>query len=353
MKTVENIVEDPSTQVQEDASGGQSTPTIFETFKEKYGVELPDEGALISHYGEVHEKAKAADDLRAQLEAANARQPEYPTEAAAELAAFQKALIAEGITDKVEFFRRTREFLDENSTVYSELAESNPALVIEKGIRAANKHLSEAEIKHLVKREGATLPDPVNEDDYIGDPEGLAEAKAEYEDKMLDLRIRAKSLLPKLEESKKTLDFQPKGFKTKEQELAEQQAYNDGIQKAAEAYRTGFKGFKAGDELLEVPKERFDALWAEFSKPQGLADQVYSRIMDPSNPDGFAELADLVFLRAELPNIIARTREVAESEALKKHTSNLRTGGGSGMSFSSDALGSEEYKRAMQTYKPA
>ncbi len=195
----DNGIENTGAPAQEGAGGEQHTPTIFETFKEKYGVEIADEGALVSHYGEVFEKSKAADELRVQLEAANARQPEYPTEAAAELAAFQRALVAEGVTDKVEVFRRTREFIEENSTVYSELAESNPAMVIEKGIRAANKHLSEAEIKHLVKKEGAAMPDPVNEADFAGDPEGLAEAKAEYDEKMLDLRIRAKSMLPELE----------------------------------------------------------------------------------------------------------------------------------------------------------
>ena len=182
---------------------------------------------------------------------------------------------------------------------------------------------------------------------------GLAEAKAEYDDKMLDLRIRAKSMLPKLEENKKNLDFQPKGFKTKEQEATEQQAYNDEIKKSAEAFKAGFKGFKAGDDLIEVPKERFEALWAEFAKPQGLADQVYGRIMDPSNPEGFSELATLVMLKEELPNIIARVREKAESDALQKHKGNLRTGGGSGVDFSGDQLGSEEFKRAMAAYQRA
>jgi len=349
----EEIAQAPVTPAIEDAGSGQATPTIYETFKEKYGIEVSDEGSIINQFGEVFERAKAVDELKAQLEAANGRQPEYPTQAAEELALFQKALIAEGVTAPAEVSRRTREFLEENSYVYSELAETNPALVIGRGIRAANKHLSNDEINHLIKKENAVMPEPVNEADYHGDPEGLAEARAEYNDKMYDLRIRAKALLPKLEESKKNLDFQPKGFKTKEQEAADLQAYQKGIADSATAFKQGFKGFKAGEELIEVPKERFDKLWAEFSKPEGLADRAYQRIMDPSNPAGFDELATLVMLREDFPNIIAETREKAYSEALQKHKNDLRQGGGGSVDFGGDGIGAEAFKQAMQAYRPA
>lgn len=352
METEVNV-QDPITPAIEDATGGQATPTIYETFKERYGIEVADEGSIISQFGEVFERAKAADELKAQLEAANGRQPEYPTQAAEELALFQKALIAEGVTEKAEVSRRTREFLEENSYVYSELAETNPALVIERGIRAANKHLSKDEISYLIKKESAVMPEPVNEADYHGDPEGLAEARAEYNDKMYDLRIRAKAMLPKLEESKKNLDFQPKGFKTKEQESADLQAYQKGIADAATSFKEGFKGFKAGEELVEIPKERFEELWTEFSKPDGLADRTYQRIMDPSNLDGFSELATLVMLKQELPGILARTREKAYSEALQKHKNDLRQGGGSGADFGGDGVGSGVFEQAMRNYKPS
>ena len=91
-KETEEIAQAQVTPTIEDAGGGQDTPTIYQTFKEKYGIEVSDEGSIINQFGEVFERAKAVDELKAQLEAANGRQPEYPTQAAEELALFQKAL---------------------------------------------------------------------------------------------------------------------------------------------------------------------------------------------------------------------------------------------------------------------
>ena len=315
--------------------------------------EFNDPESFKGHYKTLQEKQE---QYEAKLKELESKTVSYSSDAIAQMDAYVRKLAAEdGITDAKEIERRVLAKMQEVTTDYIDLAKSNPASIIERSVREkyASLGASDADIARAIKKETMLPPKPSLED-YADekDPEYIERLEA-YQDAEADLRLKAMGIAKELEGKREKIDFQPKGYKTKEQEEQEMSAYKKSISDAAEAFKTGFKGFKAGDGIIEIPKERFEALWGEFSKPGGLADKTYESIMDPSNPAGFSELAELVMLREELPNIIAKVKEKAESDALAKHKSGLRQGGGDSPEVGGNSdINGEEFKRAARDYRP-
>lgn len=300
--------------------GGGQQPSIFDGFKEKFGVDVADQDSLFTHYGQVAEQAKSVEGLKAQLEAANARTIDYPAPGIKEIADHYKALVDSGITDPRVLHQRMVQFHDMNGQDYAQLAVDNPAALIERGLRLkhASLNLTDAEFNHLLKAEGV-----VNASDYdMDDPE----QKAEYDGRMLALRTKAKLMAPELEAARKSIDLKPAGIKTDAERQQEIDDINASYVREANAYKEAFKGVKVGDEILTVTPEEFQDYWDNFLV-SGEADKTIEKLMDPSTPEGFREFAELTMLRRALPAILAREREKAHSDALKKFQSEIRSPG--------------------------
>ena len=312
----------PETAVAEGSAPVVETPSLFESFKSKFGVEATDEASLFGHYESVLAKAKQLDEVLPKLTAAEARKLEYQSEASEQVDLFAAKLKQGGITDPKEIRAKVREFIEESDRDYMAMASTNPAKVVEIALRKANPEISDRAVAVKLRQYGVgSEPDPNDDSKYQGatDPAYIAD-REEYLDKLELLKMDALDRAKELEAGKAKLDFQPKEAKSAADVAAQKEAeikeIEEGYVREAQAFKAGFKGFKVGGEDIPVSQAQVEDFYAKFmATPE--ADAMLERLMNPHTPEGFREFAEAALLKQMLPTIRENDRKAAYSAALK------------------------------------
>jgi hypothetical protein len=328
---------DPTPPAAEGGAGtggaAETTPNpFFATFKERTGIEVASEDDIFTHYTAASQRAAERDQLEQQVRDLQGKVVEFPTEAPRQLAAFQQSLVKEGITDPVEINRRSVEFFREANTDYLQMAESNPAAVVEAQLRKkySGEGFSPDDIARMVTRETRALtpPDIAKYGGDVEDPEYIAAVEA-HKDAVLDFKLKARVAAKELEAAKPKLDFTPVNAMTPKQreELAQKQnADYAGSYTAFIDHVAANGGIKVGDQV--VPLALYEA---DGKTPTPEFQAAYDRINVANPMEGFylesgapnaQALAEFHMLRAAFPKILAAEKakayELAKSYAVKE-----------------------------------
>lgn len=319
------VVETPAAVV-ETAPVVETPNPFFETLKTKFGLEVKSDEDFFGHFESTRAKAGQVDDLKAQLEAANSKKLEYQADASEQIDSYIAKLREDGVTDTREIRRKVRDFIDESSMDYKELANTDPVQVIEKFFTKSGDYTAD-QIKRLVGKEAALLdkskyPDHLDED----------EIEAMYKDNLIDLQIKAKGMATTLEEKKAQLDFKPKGIKSDEELQKEVDAISNGYADQANAWREIVNGkekveLTIAGEKLSFTNDEVSDYWNSIILK---ADPIVEKITNLHTPEGFKTFQEMTMLYHSFPKIIAKAKEEARSAAILEFEKGVRNPGNEG-----------------------
>lgn len=317
-------VVDTSVQSQSDNGSGAAAENPFERFKE-FGVETPDD--LYTRYADLNQKVPT---LEQKIEELSKADP-FATPAGKLINDYERALIAQGVTDPKELARASMTMRNHLETNYLELASENPASVLETKIRmeaqADGLELTEAEIRREMRK---LVPDASQYD--MEDPD----SKSAYDDLMADAVLAAKRFAVKMEKDKQALDFTPSvdpvAQAAAQKEHEEKQAkYQSLVQKIAGYQIPESINIDGRDIPITKTPELVAMLKGMESRPLDPVAQFLK--MDGEIPD-FDRAVQLAMIIHHLPQIVANYEAKATDAATRALEGGLHnsqhTGSGQG-----------------------
>jgi hypothetical protein len=196
MSTEQVTVDAPADPVTQGDGGGQNgggsdavANPFFESFKDKYGIEVANEEAFHTTFSTLKSQADLAaqreaeaNDLRQKFEE---KKVDYKTPFARDIDAYSEKLKADGVSPD-EIGARIEQFWKESRTDYRAMAEKEPLKLIEMQVRQkySAMNLDDDTISALVEDE-AKMPVAPDPDDFGGDSDpSYVKAKADHDKSM-------------------------------------------------------------------------------------------------------------------------------------------------------------------------
>lgn len=323
------VVADTSVQNQTDngtgaAAENTSTQDPFARFKE-FGVETPDD--LYTRYADLNQKVPT---LEQKIEELSKADP-FATPAGKLINDYERALIAQGVTDPKEIARASMSMRNHLETNYTELAASDPSAVLGMRLRneadAAGMAYTEESIQRQLRK---LVPDASKFD--MDDPD----SKAEYDDALNDAIWEAQKYAAQLEKDKQALDFTPRvdpvAQAAAQKEHEEKQAKYQKLVERIAGYQIP-ESINIGGRDIPITKtpELIAMLKGMESRPLDPVAQFLK--MDGEIPD-FDRAVQLAMLIHHLPQIVANYEAKATDAATRALEGGLHnsqhTGSGQG-----------------------
>lgn len=319
------------------AQAETTQPTFIEQFKTRFGVDVPDETSVLSTVETWHKQSSELQGKVAELEG---RKLAYSSPATEQIDQYVAKLAQDGVTDPSQVMAKVREFVEESSINYKDLAENHPDQFLLRHYKA------EGYTEKLARHSIDTLTSSLEAD---AERRGLdEEATADFV--KTGLQAAAIPHLKAAMERQKPLEFKP----------AQQQSLDDirkSFTESANGWAGSVKEINAGSETIPVDEKMVEDFWNGWLA-KGDGDKSMSLLARPHTPEGFKEFAELNMLRRNLPSILASAREKARSEALAEFEKRVTMPNGNAPSTSAPdtstgSMSRSEIKELFDKFPPA
>lgn len=314
----------------------------------EFGFETPE--ALLEDYKTLRTFKEKVPQLEQKINELSSENT-FATPALKVVNDYQRALVANGVTDPKELARHTNEFSRHLNTDYNALADTNPEQLIEMKIwseaQEAGITYTEQQVARLAK---AKMPNPAS---FNIDPAKYdltdEEDKARYDDAVENYEIarmavvaEAKAHGARIEKEKQQLDFTPRVSEADQQAETTRKAAFDRLTDQILGYQIPDTIEIAG-KLVPVQKTpELQALVAQMGKEPFKAIHDFIGVKD-GVPD-FNKLMNLAMIVNNLPALTAHIEANALDSATKAVEGNLDSSAraGSGQAAGQQALSKED-----------